>query len=204
MDSVSTFNILLEGCKGTIIKSLFAHYPFPKVSIMEVNICAKRSASDRVIEATYVQSIIGAVFPDAEAFPNLRQLQFIINVEGPLGGDQPVSIPFSSFPTLEHLELTTYATTISELPDGVQLPTLRSLTLTDCLALERHWIKNLLRQLQAQESRRRDHPGPLRFTIDGVPRPDFLEPGDSGVVVTIPGCGPIRIFSFSAREMGEM
>ncbi len=137
---------------------------------MKVEISASNSFGDAV-EVNHGEGVLRAVFPDAEAFPNLRQLQLILDVGGTMGDNHPISFPFSSLPTLKHLELTTFKTTMISPPDGVQLPALRSFALSKCFALKQYWVIDLLRRIQEQRSLK----DPLHFTVDGELRHDLLE-----------------------------
>ncbi|KLO14081.1 hypothetical protein SCHPADRAFT_332546 [Schizopora paradoxa] len=167
MVNVANLDLQFVQCNSDAVGSLMTAIAFPNVSSLKLVICATVTIDiETAIDAARreCQSILHTVFGDSDTFPRLRELHFIISIDGLVGHHQIISFPFSYVPALKHLKITTYSTALALPSETVLLPDLRSLDLTKCFAIGPHWIAEFIRKLRSQ---RPVGTTPINISIDG-------------------------------------
>ncbi len=64
--------------------------------------------------------------------------------------DSRIFIPFSKMPRLRYLVLRTCQSEVDLIPDGMALPSIRTLVLRSCYKIHKNWIVQFLKQMKAQ------------------------------------------------------
>ncbi len=138
-------------CNSTVVKSFLDVVRFPDVHRMELACNSREEHADSDMQ---YQKIVQVVLPDADAFRKLDDLFLEICAEGPYDSEterfapkKSVSTPFSSVPNLRALAITTWETLIEPVPEGIYLPKLKSLDITNCWMMKLDWFLDMLRSL---------------------------------------------------------
>ncbi len=94
----------------------------------------------------HFDDIFSAVLPNSEEFPNLTDMTLDVSAGGfvdratNLYVHGRITIPFSKMPKLRYLVLKTFSSEVSLVPDGMALPSIRTLALRDCYQIQKPWV----------------------------------------------------------------
>ncbi len=119
-------------------------------------------------EDRHFEDIFSAILPNSEAFPMLTDMTLDISAVGFTDRDKGkyvdsrIFIPFSKMPRLRYLVLRTCQSEVDLIPDGMALPSIRTLVLRSCYKIHKNWIVQFLKQMKAQGDL-----DLLRISIDG-------------------------------------
>lgn len=153
-------------CFGAPLKLLFCAVRFPAVTTMRLEITSSEREEE---EDRHFEDIFSAILPNSEAFPMLTDMTLDISAVGFTDRDKGkyvdsrIFIPFSKMPRLRYLVLRTCQSEVDLIPDGMALPSIRTLVLRSCYKIHKNWIVQFLKQMKAQGDL-----DLLRISIDGM------------------------------------
>ncbi len=125
----------------------------PHITTLQLRI--RSNEGEENVDMTF-NDIFSAVLPNAEVFPKLTDMMLDVETEGFRIKNKrkfiqgQISIPFTTLMKVRHLDLKTGSSEVNIIPDGIALPTIRTLTLRGCYRIQMSWLVLFLKQMKAQ------------------------------------------------------